>query len=216
MKTVGDLIQEARLAKGYSKEKLGEITHIRASFITAIEKADWEALPEFAVTLGFIKSIAHFLDMSENQATSVFKRDYPPKLKGFLDSARNDMNGPRSKEIGKKFRWGPRLTFLAGVLIVISIVLGYLGFQYRKFNMPPSLTVSEPTQNQVITGSFLTVKGKTDSDAVVLVNDQPVTIDGSGYFSTQIDVAKSTAYVKVTAKSRGGKVTIISRTIRVQ
>lgn len=216
MKTVGDLIQEARFNKGYSRQKLGEVTHIRASFITAIEKADWESLPEFAVTLGFVKSISHFLDIPENQATSIFKRDYPPKLKGSFDLAADDKrNGPRTKEIGKKFRWGPRLTFATLVIVIILVVLGYLGFQYRKFNLPPSLSISEPTQNETVTNYILEVKGKTDSDAVILVNDQPVTTDNSGFFSTAVQVDNNTTQIKVIAKSRSGKVTTISRTIKV-
>ncbi len=213
MKTVGDLIQEARLSKNYSKEKLGEVTHIRTSFITAIEKADWEVLPEFAVTLGFVKSIAHFLDIPENQATSIFKREYPPKLRDSIEL--KGTSDDRSKEIGRKFMWGPRLTFLTAVLLIVLVVLGYLGFQYRRFNSPPSLTVNEPTQNEIVSAFTLVVKGKTEMDAIVLVNDQPVTTDSNGNFSTQIDVNTNTNMVKVIAKSRSGRVTTITRTIKV-
>jgi cytoskeletal protein RodZ len=217
MKTAGDIIKEARLNKGYTRGKLGEITHIRASFIASIEKADWENLPDFNITLGFVKSIAHFLDIPENLATSVFKRDYPPKLKGSFDYAQKDnRNGPRTKEIGKKFRWGPRLTFLALVLIIIFVVLGYLGFQYRKFNLPPELVVDSPVENQVITAFSLSVSGKTDPDATISINDQPVIVDTKGRFTAQIDVAKTTMRVTVIAESRSGKATTISRTIKVQ
>src|SRR5258708_10872582 len=182
MKTVGDLIKEARLRRNYSREDLGEISHIKMSFIAAIEKADWENLPEFNIVIGFVKSIAHFLDIPENQAVSILRRDYPPKLI-------QKVNVKTKKEnFGKRFMWGPRMTFLAGVLVIILIVLGYLGFQYRKFNQPPSLIVNEPSQSEIVKGFHLNVVGQTDPDATLMVNDQPVIVNGDGSFNTQIDI----------------------------
>src|SRR5579859_4866257 len=213
MKTVGNLIKEARFRKNYSREKLSEITHIRVSFITAIENATWENLPEFSIVTGFVKTISHFLNIDANQAISLLRRDYPPKMKDSVAMLANDRQGPKTKEINKKFVWGPRLTFLAGILAVILIVLAYLGFQYKKFNSPPYLFVSQPTQNQKVTGFLLQVAGKTDPDATVTVNDQPVVLDSNGNFSTQIDLSKNTREVKIVAKSRSGKETVIMRSI---
>jgi len=212
MNTVGNIIKDARLKKGFSRTDLGDLTHIRTTFIAAIETGDWEKLPDFAILSGFVKSIAHFLDIDETLVMSTFRREYPPKLRELEPKMKKN---PMTKELNKKIVWGPRITFLIGVFIVIFVVLGYLGFQYKKFNAPPTLSVSEPTENQTVNNYILEVDGKTDSDATVSVNDQPVIVDNSGSYTTQIEVSKDTNLIVVRAKSRSGKETTVSRRIRV-
>ena len=214
MKTIGNIIKEARITKNYSRVDIGDMTHIKTDFIGAIEKGEWEKLPEFTTTLGFVKSIAHFLDIDETLVVSTFRREYPPSLRREAEKQISKRALAKS-EFGKKIVWGPRLTFLFGVFVVVAIVLGYLGFQYRKFNSPPSLTVSEPTNNQTITSYIVSVNGNTDPDATISVNDQPVIVENSGSYTTQIEVSTDTDLVIVRAKSRSGKETTIQRKIKV-
>lgn len=209
MKTVGNLIKEARLKKNYTKKDLGEITHIRANFIAAIENASWKDLPEFNIVVGFVKSLAHFLDIPEDQAVSTLRRDYPPSL------VKSERLKVKSENFGKRFVWGPRMTFAAGILIIIFLVLGYLGFQYRKFNLPPHLVVQTPTEGQSVINNTLEVSGKTDMDAGVEVNGQMVIVNDDGSFKVNIPVSESTTDITVSAKSRSGKETIVRRRINV-
>ncbi len=207
MKTVGTLLREARQKNGYTREELSNEMKIKLPFILAIERNDWANLPEYGVLVGFIKSIAHYLDVDERQAVSVLRRDYPP------DPAQIGDHGKiGKKEINRKFFWGPKLTFLSVICIVVLIVFGYLGFQYRKFNSAPFLEVDSPKENQTVTGR-LNVWGRTDPDATIEVNNQTATVDTNGDFSTEIDLTKDTKEVIVAAKSRSGKVTAISRKI---
>ena len=211
MKTIGDLLKETRVAKGISRNELSEVTHIKVSFIFALENGEWNNLPEFSTTIGFVKSISHFLDMDENQAVSTFRRDYPPKLANSLGHTPQ----PPRKEIRKKVSWGPRLTFFVGILVIVLVVLGYLGIQYRKFNMPPTLIIYEPTEGQTVSTSSLEVKGKTETDATVSVNNQPAIVDTNGNFDTKIDTSNKVDKIVITARSRSGKETTISRTIKI-
>ncbi|HWA52212.1 MAG TPA: helix-turn-helix domain-containing protein [Patescibacteria group bacterium] len=209
MKTIGDLIKQARYKENLSRSDLGEMTHIRTEFIAAIEEANWEKLPPFSITNGFVKSIAHFLDIDENQAVSIFRRSYPPSLIKIVDKPKN------FKEVRRRFSWGPRMTFIVGVLIIILIVVGYLGFQYRKFNSSPNLIVNNPTQNEIINQPEVNVNGKTDPDATVIINGQSVIVNDDGSFAAQVDVATDTKEIDITAKSRAGKVSTVARTIKV-
>ncbi|SRR5258708_931305 len=210
MKTVGNLLKEARLGKGYTRADLSEETKIKSTFIEAIEKGEWNDLPDFEIVSGFVKSMSHFLDIDERQTVSTLRRDYPPQL---IQSPKFKVQ--ENKNINRRFVWGPRLTFLVGVCAVILIVLGYLGFQYRKFNSPPYLRVDIPTDGQVVTNSSFTVIGKTDPDATVTIDNQSALLNDQGEFSTQIDVSKNTNEIDVVARSRSGKTTVIKRRIRV-
>lgn len=206
MRKVGDYIRDARIALRLSREKLGEKTKIKLHFIDAIEKENWEALPPFPVVTGFVKSLAHALDLDEREAVAILRRDYPIK----------PISITPKPDVETKFVWGPKKTFLVGVGVVVFLVAGYLGFQYRKFSSPPKLIVSEPVEGQVVKAGEIQVAGLTDVDATIKVNNQPALVTEGGEWKTDIEVDKNTNSITVEALSRSGKKTVVNRKIQVQ
>jgi cytoskeletal protein RodZ len=203
MKTIGKLLKEARVTKRYSLGKVAQKTRIKKEFIENLEKEHWSALPEFPVIVGFVKNISGSLGISTRQAVAFLRRDYPPKPLPI---------NPKP-DIGNKFSWSPRLTFLVGVGIVLALILGYLGFQYVKFISPPSLKVDVPKENQTVTSRSLEVAGKTDSDSTVTVNNQSALVEDDGKFQAQISIFEGTTELVVKAISRSGKETVVRRKI---
>src|SRR3989344_6726231 len=201
MKTIGQLLKEARVKKRYSLRHLSELTKIKLNFIEALEKEDWGVLPSFPTVLGFVKSVAAAIDVDEKTAVAVLKRDYPPKLESV---------NPKP-DVGSKFVWGPKLTFMVGVGIVLAAIVGYLIFQYTKFVSPPALSVVSPKEGQVVTEGFVTVQGNTDTDAKIIANNQPIITDQNGKFKIELEVSLETKEVFVKAISRSGKETVVSR-----
>lgn len=210
MKRVGDLIRQTRRLRGLSYKDVEELTHIRASFVEAIENSQWNKLPEENIVLGFIKSITHFLDIDERHAVALFRREYPAsKVKTEKLKVKND------SILNRRFILGPRVTFLTLVSLIVLVVIVYLGFQYGRFNAPPMLVLDSPVDAQTVISSNLEVSGKTDSDATVIVNNQSAITDTDGNFKTIIEVTEETKEVIVEVKNRAGKTTTISRTITV-
>jgi cytoskeletal protein RodZ len=205
METIGQILKKARLAKKYSFKELEEETKIKSSFIQAIEKEDWQALPELPVVLGFVKNIASFLNIDVRRVTASLKRDYPPQ----------DLEVNPQPELGKKFVWTPKLTFFVGVLALSSLILGYLSFQYLQFISPPKLEIYVPKDNETISQKKLTVSGVTSPDATVKINNQPVLVDEEGMFQSELEVSEKTKEIVVVAVSRSGKEAVIKRTINV-
>jgi cytoskeletal protein RodZ len=206
MNTIGQIIKSARVKKKFSFKKLEEITKIRTIFIQAIEEEKWDVLPSFSTVLGFVKSVSAALDINPNMTVAILKRDYPPKK----------INISPKPDVFSKFSWSPKLTFIVGIVTVLLIVLGYLGFQYVKFVSPPELTVDSPKENQIVTGNFVTVFGSTDSDVKIIVNNQPVLIDTDGKFSVNIGVSDTTKEIDIIAVSRSGKMNEVRRNIIIQ
>lgn len=204
MKTVGQYIKDARAKKRYSKAKVAKATKIKEDFIEAIEKESWSKLPDFPVVLGFVKSIARTVGAEEKQAIALLRRDYPPN---------KELRVNPKPDVSDKFRWSPRLTFIAGVAVVLIFTLGYLGFEYYRFVSPPVLSVEVPKENQEIDKSPVTVSGETSSDATIKVNNQPVIVDDSGHFTTEIEINQETTDIVVVAVSRSGKETTVHRNI---
>lgn len=206
MKTVGEVIKEVRMKKGLSRAHLGSLTKIKKDFIRAIEEENWGSLPEYPVVSGFVGSLAGALDMEKDQVMALLRRDYPPKT----------IKLNPNPDVGSKFVWTPRLTFILGVVIILVVALGYLGFQYFKFITPPVLEVGIPEENAIITKSPTEVGGKTTFGSVVEVNNQPVIISENGDFTTEIEVSEETQEIVVKATSRSGKETTLIRKIKVE
>lgn len=204
MKSIGEVIKEERIRKKYSRVSLEKITKIKKEFIEAVEKENWETLPEYPVVAGFVKNVARALKLNEGRVLALLRRDYPPKT----------LRINPKPDVSEKFSWSPKTTFFVGVVAVSLIILGYLAFQYFSFISPPPLLVEVPIEGQVVEGPNLTVSGKTDADASITVNNQPVLVDEKGMFSTQVEVFEGTQEIVVVAKSRSGKEMVIIRKIK--
>lgn len=205
MHTIGQILKNARVSKSFSLNYVERVTKIKSSFIDAIEQEKWDLLPSFPTVLGFVKSISAALNVDTKMAVAVLKRDYPPKK----------LRVSPKPDVADKLIWSPKLTFTLGVGLVLLIIFGYLGFQYVRFVSPPSLTVESPKGGQIINGESVNVFGTTDTDAKIVVNNQPVLVSDDGKFSVSLDVTSSTKEIDITASSRSGKSTEIKRKIVV-
>lgn len=206
MKTIGQILKDARVSKSYSLMHLEGITKIKSGFIDSIEKEKWNDLPPFPTVLGFVKSLSTTLGVDPKMAVAVLKRDYPPKKLKIIPKP----------DLGSKFTWSPKFTFIVGVSAVLLVIFGYFIFQYIHFISPPSLSVDSPKENQIVVGNSVTVFGSADDDAKVLVNNQPVIVSTDGKFSVSLDIVKGTKEIVIKASSRSGKTTTVSRKIVVQ
>lgn len=206
MNTIGTVLGNARRERSVSLEQLESITKIKRNFIEAIEKEDWEELPEYPVVLGFVRNIAGSLDVSVESALALLRRDYPPKV----------LKVTPNPDVEKKFSWSPRLTFLLGISSFLLILLGYLGFQYMQFKSPPKLVINKPKEGEVVLSNKVLVEGLTETDANIEINNQPLIVDSDGNFKGEIEVSKDTKELIIKAIARSGKETVVNRKISVE
>ncbi len=154
---------------------------------------------------GFVKNIASALDLSVDNVNATLRRDYPPKK----------LRISPKPDIQNKFVWSPKASFYFGIIVLVLMVLSYLGIQYRKFNTSPDLLITKPKENEVLNQKTVEVSGKTTTDVVLMINNQPIALDQDGGFSTELEVTKETKQLKFVATSRSGKVTekVVSITV---
>lgn len=205
MITVGQILKTARLKKNISLIKLGNQTKIKKEFIVLIEKNAWDKLPEFPVVSGFVKNLSSALALAPENVNAILRRDYPPKK----------LNINPKPDVASKFTWSPKFTFAIGVLVLVFVVLGYLGFEYVKFIKPPVLNVVSPTESELVLNDTVKIKGTTATDATLVVNNQPILLDQDGNFDTIIEVNSDTKEIRFISTSRSGKVTEVVRNIKV-
>lgn len=203
MKSIGEIIKEARLGKKLSVSSLERITKIKTGFLLSLENEEWDKLPPFPTVLGFVKSVAKPLGLNESSTVAILKRDYPPKKEAI---------NPKP-DVTTKFTWGPKLTFIIGIVLVAGALLWYLITQYINFISPPKLKVDSPKDGERIEANFVAVTGETGADATLTVNNQPVIVDQNGHFSASIGITNETREIEIKAQGRSGKETVVRRKI---
>ena len=197
MQTVGQILKQKRSEMKISLVELEKRTKIKKEFIQKIENEDWNNLPEFPIVSGFVKNIANYLELSSSNVNAILRRDYPPK----------SLPISPKPDIDNKFIWSPKLTFVISISFVVLLVLGYLGYEYKKFISPPDITITSPKENQLVQNTSVKIEGKTTTDVTLSVNNQPVIIDQNGEFITELAITKETKILNFKVISRSGKVT---------
>lgn len=70
---LGAMLQQARQAKGLEIEELANRLRIRRPYLEALEKNDFAALPGSVYGIGFVRSYARALDLSEADMVALYK-----------------------------------------------------------------------------------------------------------------------------------------------
>lgn len=211
MKTVGTILKDARLAKGYSLEDVEVGTKIRAKFLTAIENDNFRVLPSLAYAKGFVKNYSEFLGLASDEVMAFFRRQTQDPSKTSL--LPRGVAAPLNAS-------GIQLTptrFIAIVLTaLVALFLLYFGFQYRRLIASPHLTVEAPQDQSFISQKRVDVTGTTDPDATIMINGISVLVRSDGKFFEQVAVGPGVNTITIVATSRLGKTTSVMREVGYQ
>jgi len=210
MKTVGSILKEARIAKNLTLEDVEKVTKIRAKFLDAIEQDAYQMLPSPIYAKGFVKNYGEYLGLENTRVMAFFRRQT-------VDVKRSAILPRKSQDIESKgFRITPGrfIALIIGVFIFVFLV--YFGFQYKKLYMPPTLTITTPTQESIVKEKKLDIFGTTNPDATITVNGVSVTVRSDGRFFTQITVEPGVNTITILATSRFGKTTTVTRKVGLQ
>jgi cytoskeletal protein RodZ len=206
---VGEKLYEERVRKGYTLEEVSKATKIKIAFLQAIEKGEYKKLPHGTYAHGFVKNYTNFLKLSEQEILPLFKREYDEeKLKIIPDGLIRQEDFPLNK-----FKITQALKVLP---LIIIILLAYIIFQYRAAIFNPSLSVSYPLENSVISSQSVTVIGKTDSNATVYVNSELAILDKDGNFKKTVNIFPGKAKITIKSVNNFNKTTILERHIEVK
>jgi len=208
MKTVGEILSEERKKRGIKIEVVAEATKIRPRFLRAIEKNEFVKLPSIASAHGFIKNYAQFLGISPKFVLAIFRRDFYEDKKGriVLRGLVNPLDAPR-------FLRSPRIGFFLATGIFIVGILFYLSSQYLSLMRGPHLEVITPLDQARIFSSSIEVIGKSESDAVVVINGGLTNVSPKGDFEVAIDLVEGKNIIIVEATNRLGKMKRVTREV---
>lgn len=180
-------------------------TKIRGKYLLALENGDYHSLPNDVYSRGFVQHYANHLGMNGQLVAAAYQAE-----RGAADEAHTAR--PQLARSRRFVLTGPFLAALAG-LGVAGLVFGYLVWQFTALAAAPRLSLSSPEPDQSLTGSFVDVAGSATPGADVSVNDSPLLTDTNGGFSEKVALKDGVNAIRVTAKSKLGKSTTVTRNV---
>ncbi len=210
MKTVGSMLQEARVSRGHTLTSVEQATKIRFKFLEAIERDDYSKLPSLSYAKGFVKNYAEFLGLNSRHILAFFRRQTQDVPRSTL--LPKGMAEPLNRPL---FRLTPGRFLTLVLLGFVTSFLLYFGFQYVKLNRPPQLSIESPKDQLVTIQKRIDVFGKTDPDATVTINGVSVLVRGDGRFFDQVPLEAGVNKIMIVATSRWNKTSMMVREVGV-
>jgi cytoskeletal protein RodZ len=205
---LGQRLREMRLQKELSLDDVTKATKIRTSFLSAIERGEYQKLPSSSYAQGFVANYAQFLGFSKREALALFRREfdntnaYKVLPDRFSDPAERTL--PRFKI---QQAW-------LGIILAFLVLLGYLGYAYKGAFINPQLRITSPTTN--VAPGEITVIGTSEPYATVTINSAPVSVENDGTFTKKIIVFPGDVPITIKAKNRFGRETTVTKILQVR
>lgn len=210
-KTVGEMLQDERLSHRISVSDLSKRTRIRQEYLEALEKNQFDKLPAATFVKGYVKIYAQLFGFDATPLLALLRRDYKESAKGKLV--------PREflTPLLKKRRHLKPVTFvMVGFVVVFVTLLTYISVQWWMLQRPPQLRVTQPEDFATV-GPQVTVRGETQPEAVVVVNDQPVALQPDGSFETEVSfMTEGILTIIVQATDDRGKTSTVQKQVQVE
>jgi len=200
MKPVGTILKEERKKLGLSLKTVSEKTKISLKILQRLEKNQFQKLPGEPYCSLFVKDYARFLSLPSRKIVAICRRDLKELEKPSFPSPQSQLN------------FTPKLTVSALILISILFFSSYLFYQYRQFQQPPSLEISWPATESINKSEF-EVKGTTDPENIIRINEKPIIVDPKGNFSTIVKLNPGANTIRIEAVSLNKKTTVQERIV---
>ncbi len=203
--TLGQVFQRYRQAEDLTIEQIEKETKISHKMLRALENDDYSSLPDDLYTKHLIKSYAKYLSLDYNKLLNLYEQG--------KEAAKIDEK-PKEKKL--RVYLTPKMVRIGLVIIIILALGAYLGFEINRIFSPPELIILNPANDVKISENFIEIKGKTEKEAMVFINEKEIFLDPWGMFKTTIDLQKGINYIKISAVKRHSRPNTVFRQVLVE
>jgi len=204
LNTLGGLLKKARLSQELNLEEVAREISIEAKYLASLEADDYYKLPSPTYARGFLKRYAEFLKLDFEKILAQWDEKY--------NHQERELKKPKSK-IKKIFQLNQFKFKIILISVILCLILLYLGFGIKNILFRPEIKIFYPVEDMVTTNSSLTIKGETDIQATIFINNQPVEQTEEGLFEQKIDLLIGLNQIEISAKKKYSKERIIYRQI---
>ncbi len=208
--TFSEELKRARERLGITLAEIAEGTQIQERHLEALENGDFNLLPASVYIKGYLKSYARFLGMDEEKILNAYEKE--KILQEKLKEGKIAVSKPRAEKRVRLFIT-PRILTVSLSLLILALFFWYLFHQISSFARAPRLIVENPSSNVAISDKTITVKGSTDHDVNLTINNQLIFVDPQGHFEEKVSLQNGLNSIVIVAKNKYGKEKKIEREI---
>jgi cytoskeletal protein RodZ len=179
--TFGERLKRERELREVTIKEIASATRIAAKFLQALENEEWEKLPGGVFGRGFVRSVARYLGLSEENLLS----DY--------DQARGEASTPAQKleeRIPSPPKWIPAMAVLLLVAVVVGLAFGgryaWRWYAAHRAAKKASAVVSIPSSNVATQNLFPNSSSAPATDNGISL---PLDLSAAATAATRIKVA---------------------------
>jgi cytoskeleton protein RodZ len=200
---IGQLLRTARQQRGVTLDAAAAALRIPKRQLAALEECELSDFSAEVYARGAFMKYAAYLGVETLQTQKAFMR------------ALGESREPIPLKLLTPRSWLARVLtpywLFAMIGGVAALVVGsYVVWQLQSFLRLPDLVVLEP-QQAIVQDMDIMVKGKTEQNATVTVNDQPVLIEPDGSFAAPLTLRPGINIVRVEAKNAAERRRIIQK-----
>lgn len=209
--TLGEWMKKIRSERRLSLNETSKGTKIQAKYLEYLENGQYLKLPADVYVKGFLRSYAAYVGISEKMLIKLYERE-----KGIQKNIRKIDNKEKSIEPLKLSKWVITPKLIVGTLIAFCIFLGffYIYKEVDSFISAPRLVVTSPQDGEIVESRSILVKGSTEKDAEVFINEQPISVNENGDFSENITLQGGLNVISIKSKNKFDKESIRSISIK--
>jgi len=200
--SLGEVLKNAREKAEISLDDADIACKVRAKYLKAIEENDWQSLPSLVYVRGFVLAYAKFLDLDQEEIERLFQQEY-----SFIGRQKTSELSYKKLLPDKKVQITPKLIAYTSLSIFFLSMFGYIAYQIVNFAGSPNLRLVSPFNNSVIESDSVDVRGITDNDTYLTVNNETVPVTTDGHFATSLKLQKGINVVRVKVMNRAKKET---------
>lgn len=211
--TLGEKLSKHRHQKGLTPEKAARLINVNIKYIQDIEKNNYLNLPADIYTINILREYATLLNLNPATVVELFEKE-----KNLYNKTRKNKEGKKITFIGKvaNLFLNPRVIKYGIIVLLLISILSYIGIEVDKAISPPPLTIDSPADNIAITVPTVEIKGHTDKEVSLTINNRPLLSDKAGNFYLQLDLQKGLNIIKISAQKKYSKETTVYRRIIVE
>lgn len=207
--SLGEILKKAREEKGVELEDVAEETKVQTKYLEFLEQDNYDKLPAAVYSKGFLRQYGNYLGLDVDKLIVLYNKErniaFNVKSKGEKNSAR------LIKE--PKLVITPKIIFIFFLSILIVSVFVYLWCQVGSLIQPPSLELSSPASDVMVSSDNIMITGITDPYVEITLNGRIIEINDSGEFSEEYTLQKGLNIVELKAINKLKKETVIMRKI---
>ena len=211
--TLGDKLLHLRKEERLSLKELSQIIRVRIDYLSYLESGQYEKLPGEVYVRNFLKLYAKALRIDPGKVLTMY--DNEQRVYREVKPSQVSYTAPGEVSQPAVF-FSPKLIKRGLICLGVIILTVYFAQEILGIISPPDLTIETPPDNLVTAERTIIVRGQAEKEAKIYINSEEILADVEGRFEEKLDLQSGINVIKISAKKKHSKESVVLRKIRVE